>query len=451
MADGTIAFSGCDKTIPASLMPLARNNTIGITLYGGSILPGTYEGRDLNIVSVFEAVGALSAGKISKKEFHEIECRSCPCAGACGGMYTANTMASAIEALGMSVPGSASHPAMSHSGKISQKKIEDIKHTVEALFNLMKKGMRVRDILTRQAFENAIVVVQALGGSTNAVLHLLAIAHEADVKLSIDDFESIGKNVPLIGNFSPSGDYMMEHLDKIGGIPMVMKMLFDAGLIHGNCMTVTGKTVEENLKNISKRPENQNVVARIEKPFAPPGNHIVIMKGDLAKEGAVMKLSGREMKRMKGHARVFECEDDAMTAILHHKIKHGDVIIIRHEGPKGGPGMREMLSPSAALVGAGLGKDVALITDGRFSGGTHGIMIGHVAPEAAVGGPIGLVEEGDVIDINVEKRRIDIQVDRKKMEKRRMIYKEPNQKYPRGILAKYRRLVGSAAKGAVTS
>lgn len=450
-ADGTIAFSGCDKTIPASLMPLARNNSIGITLYGGTILPGTYEERDLNIVSVFEAVGAYSAGKINEQEFHEIETRSCPCAGACGGMYTANTMASAIEAMGMSIPGSASHPAMNRMGRISEKKAEDVKKTVDALFYLMKKGIRTRDIMTRKAFENAIVVVQALGGSTNAVLHLLALAHEADVKLTIEDFEKIGMKVPLIGNFSPSGEYMMEHLDEIGGVPMVMKMLLDAGLLHGDCLTVTGKTIAENLKDTPDRPNSQNVISSIEKPFSPPGHHLAIMKGDMSKEGAVMKLSGKMIKQHKGPARVFECEDDAMNAILAGKIKHGDVIVIRYEGPKGGPGMREMLSPSAALMGAGLGKDVALITDGRFSGGTHGIMIGHVAPEAADGGPIGLIEEGDIIDIDVDKREINILVDAKEMQKRKKKWKKPAPRYRRGILAKYAKLVSSASKGAVTS
>ncbi len=450
-ADGTIAFSGCDKTIPASLMPLARNNSIGITLYGGTILPGTYKERDLNIVSVFEAVGAYSAGKMNEQEFHEIETRSCPCAGACGGMYTANTMASAIEAMGMSVPGSASHPAMNRMGRISEKKAEDVAKTVEALFNMMKKGIRTRDIMTREAFENAIVVVQALGGSTNAVLHLLALAHEADVKLSIDDFEKIGKKVPLIGNFSPSGEYMMEHLDKIGGIPMVMKMLLDASLLHGDCLTVTGKTIEDNLRDVPDRPENQNIISSLDKPFSPPGHHLAIMKGDMSEEGAVMKLSGKMIKQHKGPARVFECEDDAMNAILDGKISHGDVIVIRYEGPKGGPGMREMLSPSAALMGAGLGKDVALITDGRFSGGTHGIMVGHIAPEAADGGPIAMIKEGDIIDIDVDKREINILVDAKEMQKRKKSWKKPASRYKRGILAKYAKLVSSASKGAVTS
>ncbi len=450
-ADGTIALSGCDKTIPASLMPLARNNVIGITLYGGSILPGKYQNKDLNIVSVFEAVGKYSAGKMDVDEFNEIEARSCPGCGACGGMYTANTMASAIEAMGMSIPGSASHPAMTRQNRISEAKRRDCEDTVRCLMGLMDRGIRVRDILTKEAFENGITVVQALGGSTNAVLHLLAIAHEAGVDLDIEDFNRIGKKVPLIGNFSPGGQYMMEHLDQIGGVPMVMKMLFEEGLIHGDCLTVTGQTVAENLMYAPSRPENQDVISSLEKPFSLSGNHIVIMRGNMAEEGAVMKLSGKEMKQMKGPARVFEAEDDAMNAILSGKIKHGDVIIIRNEGPKGGPGMREMLSPSAALMGAGLGKDVALITDGRFSGGTHGIMIGHVAPEAATGGTIGLIQEGDIIDINVEKKTVDVVVTGKELEKRRKGWKQKESKYTRGVLAKYAKLVSSASTGAVTS
>ena len=450
-ADGMISLSGCDKTIPASIMPLARNNNIGITLYGGSILPGNLDGKDMNVVSIFEAVGQYSAGKIDEEQLHRVECSSCPGCGACGGMYTANTMATALEVMGMSVPGSASHPAVNRHNRISEKKLDDVSRTVSALMNLMKRGIRTRDILCREAFENAIVVTQALGGSTNAVLHLIAIAHEAGIRLELDEFTRLGKNVPLIGNFSPGGKYMMQHLDEIGGVPMVMKMLLDAGLLHGNLMTVTGQTIAENLKNAPKRIENQDVISSLEKPFSPPGNHIAIMRGDLAAEGAVMKLSGKEMDKHVGPARVFECEDDAMNAILANKIKHGDVIIIRNEGPKGGPGMREMLSPSAALMGAGLGKDVALLTDGRFSGGTHGIMVGHITPEAATGGPIGLIEEGDIIEINVTKRRIDIQVDKKILEERKKNWKAPEPIYKRGVLAKYAKLVNSASEGAVTS
>ncbi len=450
-ADGVIALSGCDKTIPGSIMPLARNNNIGITLYGGSILPGNLNGRDMNIVSIFEAVGQYSAGKIDEEQLHAVECSSCPGCGACGGMYTANTMATALEVMGVAVPGSAAHPAVNRHNRISEKKMDDVSQTVSALMGLMKRGIRIRDILCREAFENAIVVTQALGGSTNAVLHLLAIAHEAGIRLDIEDFNRFGEKVPLIGNFSPGGKYMMEHLDIIGGVPMVMKMLLDAGLLHGGLMTVTGKTVAQNLKHAPERPIDQDVISSLEQPFSPPGHHIVIMRGNISPEGAVMKLSGKLMQQHKGPARIFECEDDAMNAILCGKIKHGDVMIIRNEGPKGGPGMREMLSPSAALMGAGLGKDVAMITDGRFSGGTHGIMVGHVSPEAAIGGTIGFIKEGDTIAIDVSKRTIDILIDNKELEMRKKQWKAPEEKYKRGVLAKYAKLVGSASEGAVTS
>lgn len=451
VTDGAITLSGCDKTIPASLMPLARNNNIGITLYGGTILPGRLKSKDLNIVSVFEAVGAVSRGKMTASEFNEIERKACPGCGACGGMYTANTTASALEALGMSIPGSASHPAVDYDNEISAKKKEDCRKTAEALVNLLKKKIRVRDILTFEAFENAITVVLALGGSTNAVLHLLAIAHEAGVKLDLADFERISKKVPLIGNFSPFGKYMMEHLDAIGGVPMVMKMLLEAKLLHEKCLTVTGKTVAENLKNAPKRAKNQDIIYSLEKPLAVPGHHIIILHGNLAAEGAVMKLSGKEMKEHKGPARVFDKEEDTLDAILAGKIKKGDVIVIRYEGPKGGPGMREMLSPSSALMGAGLGSDVALITDGRFSGGTHGIMVGHISPEAQTGGTIALVCEGDMITINIPKRSVSLEVPGRELEKRKLKWRAPELKYKRGILAKYAKLVGSASLGAVTS
>lgn len=450
-ADGALTLSGCDKTIPAALIPLARNNSIGLTLYGGTILPGKHNGKDLTIVSTFEAVGAYGAGKMDEKELHEIECKSCPGNGACGGMYTANTMASAIEAMGMSIPGSASHPAVNRKNEISEKKSRDCELSVRALFNLMEQGIRARDIMTKKAFENAITVVLALGGSTNAVLHLLSLAHEADVELTIDDFARIGKKVPLLGNFKPFGDYVMEDLDNIGGVPMVMKTLLEHGLIHGDCLTITGKTVSENLANIPNRPNNQTVIYSIDKPLAKPEHHIVIIRGNLAPEGAVMKLSGKEIKLYKGPARVFECEEDALNAILDGKIKKGDVMVIRNEGPKGGPGMREMLSPSAALMGAGLGRDVALITDGRFSGGTHGIMVGHVSPEAQVGGPIAFIHEGDTINIDLKTRTIDLMISEKEMKKRKNAWKAPKPKYTRGVLAKYATLVSSASKGAVTS
>ena len=451
-ADGILALSGCDKTIPASLIPLARNNSIGITLYGGSIRPGHYKGRrDLTIVSTFEAVGAVGAGKMSEEELHKIECASCPGNGACGGMYTANTMASAIEALGMSLPGSSSHPAVDTQNNIFSDKRQDCIDSVRALFHLMKKGIRARDIMTRAAFENAITLVMALGGSTNAILHLLSLAHEADVKLDLSDFERIGKRTPLIGDFKPFGKYVMEDLYNIGGVPVVMKMLLNAGFLHGDCLTVTGKTVAENLQNVQDRPENQDVIYGLERPLAKPDHHIIILRGNLAPEGAVLKLSGKEMQFHKGPARVFECEEDALNAILDGKIKKGDVVVIRYEGPKGGPGMREMLSPSAALIGAGLGKDVALVTDGRFSGGTYGIMVGHISPEAQAGGPLAMVKEWDIINIHLKTRTIDVDLAKGEMEKRRKNWKAPELKYKRGVLAKYAKLVSSASKGAVTS
>lgn len=449
-ADGIITLAGCDKTIPGALMPLARTNAIGLTVFGGTILPGSYKNKDLNIVSIFEAVGKYSAGKMSEEEFHAIECNSCPGNGACGGMYTANTMASAIEALGMSLPGSASHPAVDVNNAISKKKRADCIDSVAALFNLMKLGIKARDIMTKPAFENAITVVMALGGSTNAVLHLLALAHEAEVDLSLEDFNRIAKKVPLIGNFSPFGKYMMQHLDEIGGIPMVMKMLLDAGLIHGNILTVTGKTVATNIKNASVLPKNQDVISSLEKPFAPPLHHIIAIQGNLAPEGAVIKLSGKELKLHKGPARVFENEEDALDAILNKKIVKGDVIVIRNEGPKGGPGMREMLSVSGALIGAGLGNSVALITDGRFSGGTHGIMVGHIAPEAYDGGPIALVKEGDIIAIDLNTQTIDVEISIAELKKRKTAWKAPTDTL-RGTLGKYRKLVQSASKGAITS
>ena len=448
-ADGSITLSGCDKTIPASLIALARNNNIGITLYGGTILPGRYKNKDLNIVSIFEAVGQYSSGKITEQEFGEVEKNACPGRGACGGMYTANTMASALEALGMSIPGSASHPAVDRQNHIAAKKIQDCHDTASALFNLLKKRIRVRDILTRESFENAIAVVLALGGSTNAVLHLLSLAHEAEVKLTIDDFNKIGQKIPLIGNFSPYGEYMMEHLDNIGGVPMVMKMLLNKGLIHGDCLTVTGSSVAENLKNVPSRPPGQNIISSMEKPFARPMQHIIILHGNLATDGAVLKLSGKEVKKHTGPARIFEKEEDALEAILKGKIKKGDVVVIRYEGPKGGPGMREMLSPSSALMGADLGKDVALITDGRFSGGTHGIMVGHISPEAQVGGPIAILQEGDRITIDLNKKSIDVDLSPAEIKQRLSKWRAPKSKYTSGILAKYACLVGSASQGAV--
>jgi len=402
-------------------------------------------------VSAFEAVGAHGAGKITDEELRQVECHSCPGAGSCGGMYTANTMASAIEAMGLSVPGSASHAAVDRRNRISPEKRKDCIDSVRALLGLLDKGIRARDIATREAFENAIAVMMALGGSTNGVLHILALAHEAHVPLALDDFHRIGQRVPLLGNFKPSGKYVMADLDGIGGLPMVMKTLLDAGLLHGECLTVTGKTIAENLAEAPARPDGQDIFFSPERPYAPPGRHITVIRGNLAPEGAVLKLSGKELTHHTGPARVFDREEDALDAILSGAIRKGDVIVIRYEGPKGGPGMREMLSPSAALMGAGLGKDVALVTDGRFSGGTHGIMVGHVAPEAQAGGPIAIVREGDRITIHPGDRSISLEAGEDEIADRLSRWNAPEPKYRRGVLGKYAKLVGSASMGAVTS
>jgi len=450
-ADGIIALCGCDKTIPAALMPLARNNSVGLVLYGGSILPGRLGGQALTVVSAFEAIGKFAAGKIDNKKFHAIECHSCPGFGACGGMFTANTMSAALEVLGMSLPGSSSNLAVDRKNKISKDKKNDCVKSVKALFNLFQKNIRVRDILTREAFQNAITFVMAIGGSTNAVLHLLAIAHEAGVRLTLDEFQNISGRVPLIGNFSPFGKYVMEDLHRIGGIPMVMKMLYNRGFLNGDCLTVTGQTVSKNLKNAPDRPLNQDIIYSLDNPLAPPGHHIIIVYGNLASGGAVVKLSGQKVVYHRGPARVFNREEDALEAIFKGKIKKGDVIVIRYEGPKGGPGMREMLSPTSALMGAGLGKDVALITDGRFSGGTHGIMVGHITPEAYDGGLIALIKDNDPIKIDLKKRKIDLLISAPEMDRRKSAWKKPENQYSKGVLAKYQKLVSSASLGAVTN
>lgn len=449
--DGVITLSGCDKTIPAALMPIARNNLIGLTLYGGSILPGKHNGDELNIVSAFEGIGAHAAGKIDDQQLHGIECHACPGAGSCGGMYTANTMASAIEALGMSLPGASSNMAVDTENNISTDKREDAARSARALVDLLKNGTSARQIMTRKAFENGLTVAWALGGSTNAVLHLLALAKEAEVDLSLADIAAITKKVPLLGNFKPFGRYLMNDLHELGGVPMVMKLLLDAGHLHGDCLTVTGQTVAENLAAVPGLPKRQDVIFPVDSPYAPAGTHIRILHGNLAEEGCVLKQSGKDLSTMRGPARVFEREEDALAAILEGGINPGDIIVIRYEGPKGGPGMREMLSPSAALMGAGLGDSVALITDGRFSGGTHGIMIGHVAPEAQVGGTIALIAEGDRIEIDLDKEELNLLLDSTEIELRRQNWPVPQEKYQRGVLAKYARLVSSAAKGAVTS
>jgi dihydroxy-acid dehydratase len=451
MADAVITLSGCDKTIPAALMPIARNNLTGLTLYGGSILPGEYRGKALNIVSAFEAIGAHCAGKIDAEELHAIECRACPGAGSCAGMYTANTMASAIEALGMSLPGASSNLAVDEGNEISADKREDCRRVASAVIALLASGVKARDIMTRKAFENALTVAWALGGSTNAVLHLLALAHEAAVELTLADIEQVTAKVPLLGNFKPFGQYVMNDLHRIGGLPMVMKTLLDAGYLHGDCLTVTGRTLAENLAEAPPRPDNQDIFYSPDKPYAPARQHIRVLRGNLASDGCVMKISGKEMTRFAGPARVFEREEGALEAILAGRIKAGDVVVIRYEGPRGGPGMREMLSPSSALMGAGLGKSVALVTDGRFSGGTHGIMIGHVAPEAQVGGVIAVVQEGDVVEIDLERGELNLRLDQEEISRRLAQWQRPEPRYRRGVLAKYAMLVSSASKGAVTS
>ncbi len=450
-ADGLLTLSGCDKTIPGALMPIARNNSIGLTLYGGTIRAGHLEGEDLTIISAFEAVGAYSKGEIDADELHEIECHSCPGPGACGGMFTANTMASCIEAMGMSIPGSASHTAVDENDNISEEKRQDCIDSVRALRYLLNEGIRAQDIMTREAFENAITVMMALGGSTNAVLHLMALANEAGVDLALDDFNRISSEVPLLGNFSPFGKYVMADLDALGGLPMVMKMLLEAGLLHGDCLTVTGRTVAENVRGAPDRPENQDVIYPLDDPLAPPRRHISVLKGNLAPDGAVMKLGGLDLDRMVRRARVYDNEEEALDDIMAGDITADHAIIIQYEGPAGGPGMREMLSVSGALVGAGLAEDVPLITDGRFSGGSHGILIGHVAPEAFRGGPIALVKDGDKIILDPDKATLDVELSDDELEKRRDGWEKPDPEYERGVLAKYARTVSSSSMGAITS
>lgn len=437
--DGLITIGGCDKNMPGCVMAMARLNRPSVFVYGGTIKPGA-ERRD--IVSVFEAVGAHAKGDIDDAKLHEVESTAIPGAGSCGGMYTANTMASAIEALGLSLPNSSAQEA------ISQNKSEDCRLAGEAVLNLIELGIRPSDILTKEAFENAITVVIALGGSTNAVLHLLAIAHSAGVSLSLDDFTEIGKRVPVLADVKPSGKYLMSELIAIGGIRPLMKMLLDKGLLHGNCMTVTGKTVAENLSDVEPYPHGQDIIHSFDNPIKKD-SHLVVLYGNLAPKGAIAKISGKEGLKFTGTARVFGSEEDALVAILDGSVVKGDVIVIRYEGPVGGPGMREMLSPTSAIMGKGLGKDVALITDGRFSGGSHGFVVGHVTPEAAVGGPIALVETGDKITIDAEKREVSFEVDESVLKIRRGLWKAPVAPN-RGVLAKYADQVASASEGAVT-
>lgn len=443
--DGYVAIGGCDKNMPGCLIAMARLNRPSVFVYGGTILPGcaTLKGekKDLDIVSVFEAVGKHASGEFSDAELQEVEEKAIPGPGSCGGMYTANTMASAIEALGMSLPNSSAQAA------ISDDKKQDSFDAGAAVLHLLEHGIKPRDIMTRKAFENAITVVITLGGSTNAVLHLLAMAHAADVELSIDDFTEIGKRVPVLCDLKPSGKYVMAELVKIGGIIPLMKYLLEVGLLHGDCLTVTGKTVAENLANSKiEYPADQDIVRTIDNPVKKD-SHLRILYGNLAPGGSVAKISGKEGLSFTGRARVFESEEEGMAAILDGQIVANDVIVIRREGPKGGPGMREMLGPTAAVMGRGLGDKVALITDGRFSGGSHGFVVGHITPEAFEGGPIGLLEEGDTITIDAETNTISTTAD---LESRKANWTQPEPRYTRGVLAKYARLATSASEGAVT-
>ena len=438
--DGIVAIGGCDKNMPGCLMALARLNRPSIFVYGGTIKPGA-EGRD--IVSVFESVGGLAGGKVSEAELLEVERTAIPGAGSCGGMYTANTMASAIEALGMSLPNSSAQNA------VSEEKGEDCFRAGQAVMNMVRQGIRPSDILTRDAFENAITVVIALGGSTNAVLHLLAMARESGVELDIDDFTRIGSKTPLLADLKPSGRYSMSELIAIGGIRPLMKRLLDNGMLHGDCLTVSGKTMAENLADVEDYPSGQGIIRDFGNPIKED-SHLVILYGNLAPEGAVAKITGKEGTSFEGTARVFGSEEEALQSILDGNIVAGDVVIIRYEGPKGGPGMREMLSPTAAIMGKGLGDKVALITDGRFSGGSHGFVVGHVSPEAALGGPLALVEDGDVITINAETREIDLHVVDAELNRRKAKWVCPDSGATPGVLTKYAKLVSSASTGAVT-
>jgi dihydroxy-acid dehydratase len=438
--DGFIAIGGCDKNMPGCAMAMARLNRPSVFVYGGTIRPGAQR-RD--IISVFEAVGAHAAGKLSDAGLLEIERTAIPGPGSCGGMYTANTMASAIEALGLSLPGSSAQEA------IGADKRSDCHRAGEAVVRLVRAGLKPRDILTRRAFENAITVVIALGGSTNAVLHLLAIAHAAGVRLSLDDFTRIGKRSPVLADLRPSGRYLMSELIAIGGIQPLMKMLLDAGLLHGECISVTGQTLQQNLEKVPMYMSGQDIVRPLSNPLKKD-SHLVVLYGNLAPEGAVAKVTGKEGERFEGRARVFEGEERATQAILAGRVRAGDVVVIRNEGPRGGPGMREMLSPTSAIMGRGLGDKVALITDGRFSGGSHGFVVGHISPEAALGGPIGLLRTGDRISIDARQRELRVELSAAELRRRRAAWKPPRPFATHGALAKYAHLVGSASRGAVT-
>jgi dihydroxy-acid dehydratase len=443
--DGFVAIGGCDKNMPGSMIAIARLNRPAVFVYGGTILPGciTGESQNLDIISVFEAVGARAKQRIEEAEFQAIEACAIPGPGACGGMYTANTMASAIEALGMSLPNSSAQNA------ISEAKRQDCRRAGGTVVEMIRKGLCPLDIMTKKAYENAITVVIALGGSTNAVLHLLAMAHACKIKLGLDDFTRIGKRVPVLADLKPSGKHLMSELVAIGGIRPLMKSLLEAGLLHGDSLTVTGQTMAETLANVPPYPEGQTIIAPLDQPLKKE-SHLVILYGNLAPEGAVAKITGQEGLRFRGKARVFDSEEEAMEKILGGGIHKGNVIVIRYEGPKGGPGMREMLSPTSAIMGEGLGKEVALITDGRFSGGSHGFVVGHITPEAYSGGPIALVKNGDPITIDAQTRRITLELSAGELKRRSTAWKSPKPRYSSGVLAKYASTVTSASLGAVT-
>ena len=440
--DALVTIGGCDKNMPGCMIAIANSEVPSVFVYGGTIRPGKLDGKDIDLVSVFEGVGQYNKGDIDKEQLRRIECNACPGAGSCGGMYTANTMASAIEAMGMSLPGNAAKPAT------SEEKAEECEEAGRAVYNLLEKGIYPKDIMTKEAFENAITVVMALGGSTNAILHLLSIAHAIDVDLTIDDFNRIQKKVPHIADLKPSGKFVMEDLYKVGGVQAVMKLLYENGYLHGDCLTVTGKTLAENLKDAPDLAEGQEVITPLDQPKRKDGP-LIVLKGNLSPTGAVAKLSGVKVKHHEGPARVFNTEREATEAVMNDEINEGDVLVIRYVGPKGGPGMPEMLSISSILVGKGLGEKVALLTDGRFSGGTHGLVVGHITPEAQSGGPIALLEEGDIVTIDSEKQEISMAVSDDELEKRRAKWEAPSL-YSKGVLGKYAHNVSCASIGAVT-
>ncbi|WP_262964836.1 dihydroxy-acid dehydratase [Methylobacter psychrophilus] len=441
--DGIVAIGGCDKNMPGCMIGISRLNRPAIFVYGGTIMPGCHKDKKLDVVSVFEAVGARANNQIDDAELAEIEAKAIPGAGSCGGMYTANTMASAIEALGMSLPNSSAQAAISNDKRL------DCERAGAAVLELIKNNIKPSDIMTKAAFENAITIVIALGGSTNAVLHILAMANAGNVDITLDDFTRIGKHVPLLADLKPSGHYLMTELIEIGGIQPLMKILLDQGLLNGDCLTVTGKTLAENLADVKPYPEDQDVIHSLDNPIKKD-SHLVVLYGNLAPGGSVAKITGKEGLRFIGTAKVFEAEEQALQSILNGDIVKGDVIVIRYEGPKGGPGMREMLSPTSAIMGKGLGKEVALITDGRFSGGTHGFVVGHITPEAFVGGPLAIIENGDTIIIDAETNELRLVIDEHEIAQRLEKWTQPAPRYTRGVLAKYAKLVSSASLGAVT-